>query len=117
MFIMLFMPAFLASAYYLHLKHRPLVSLELFILIPIFVFLVNLLCLGFLFIAGYKTLTLAENPLLVFFLFKYGALSLVSAILLPNLLMILEFTLSALARVIARSSRVSKPKQGTHKAP
>jgi hypothetical protein len=117
MFIMLIMPAVLASAYYLHLKHSPLVSLELLILIPTFIFLVNLLCLGFLVIIGYETLVLAEIPLTVSFLFKYCALSLASAILLPNLLLILEFTISALARIIAKSSRINKPEQGTHKEP
>lgn len=117
MFIMLVMPAVLTSAYYIHLKHRQLVSLELLILIPTFIFLVNLLCLGFLFITGHETLVLAEIPLTVSFLFKYGAVSLVSAILLPNLLIIIEFTISAFVRVITKFSLVNKPKQGTHKEP
>jgi hypothetical protein len=106
---MLFLPAVLASAYYFQLKHRPLVSLELLISIPIFIFLVNLLCLSFMYITGYKTLVLDEIPRTVGFLFKYGVLSLISAIFLPNLLRILEFALSALSRIIARSSQCRKP--------
>jgi hypothetical protein len=115
MFIMLFFPGVLASVWYFHIKQKSLASVELLFFVPVFVFLVNLLDLGFLYVAGFATLVLDKEPLTVAFLMKYGALSLVSAIFLPSLLLVLGSAFSAHARVLARSSRGSKTEEGTQK--
>jgi hypothetical protein len=117
MFIMLFFPGVLASVWYFHMKQKSLASLELLFFVPMFVFLVNLLDMGFLYVAGFATLVLENEPLTVSFLMKYGALSLVSAVFLPNSLRVLEFAFSAFARVLAKSPRNGKPEQGTQKTP
>jgi hypothetical protein len=117
MFIMLFFPGVLASVWYFHMKQKSLASLELLFFVPMFVFLVNLLDMGFLYVAGFATLVLDKEPLTVSFLVKFGGLSLVSASLLPNLACVLESAFSACARLLARSSRGSKTEEGTQKTP
>jgi len=71
---------------------------------PIFIFFVNLFNLGFLYIAGYQLLTVTDSSTTVSFLMKYGALSLASAVFLPNFFKITRYVFFKVMKLSKRLS-------------
>jgi hypothetical protein len=88
-FILLFAPGIIASAYYCALKKIPYRSVDFIVYAFVFIFLINLFVVGIVYLRGHGA-ALAETLFLsIGNILKYGAFALAAALAFPNILYVI----------------------------
>jgi hypothetical protein len=88
-FLWLFVPGVIASAYHCGLKKQPLLSLEFPVYIFIYAFLINLFVVGVAFLRGHGGVPWNTLYISIGNMAKYGGLALIGAVAFPNVLLLL----------------------------
>lgn len=88
-FIWLIVPGIIASAYYCGLIKRPLLSIEFFVYIFIYAFLINLFVVGVALLRGHGAVPWNTLYISIGNMAKYGVLALIAAVAFPNILLLL----------------------------
>jgi hypothetical protein len=87
-FLWLFVPGVIGSAFHCGLKKRPLLSVDFFVYLFIYAFLINLFVLGVALLRGHGLAPWNTLYISIGNMAKYGGLALTAAVAFPNIFLL-----------------------------